>query len=170
MHKTLFQKYASLMHVFSFPTWLSDSFEIASCVIDSVFQLMKSSMNAVLWYLHPCPVELIGDVTHCCLLIFSSLISGFLSCAIVILLDFPILWMFLSAPVVSFFVKTFQIAVWAMPNVFAIPRINFPSFLRLKMTTDVYGRKAVFMLIYLSFFYQIQSSQVKPGATKIYWG
>ena len=88
VHKTLFQNFCGSSHLLILTTeeWL------ASCGTASTWFLSESSSNGWLRYLHPCPVELVFDVTEWCfgvsqcfchqLLLFSSVDLSDVSCSV----------------------------------------------------------------------------------------
>ncbi len=114
VHKTL-----SLNFWSSSPILLANEW-FASSGVASVLLFMKSSANSRLWYLHSCPLEVVADVTNSCFRVFLY------SCHNVSVVNcwcFP--WstcrgVLLSTPVVSFFLRRFQMVVLAIASVCAI--------------------------------------------------
>ena len=132
----------------------------AFCGIASILLLSKSSSNGWLRYLHPCPMEIVCDVTDWCFGgFFFTALTMFLSSTAVVFLGQTVWCLFLSTLLVSFIFRTFQV-VQAIPNACAMALNNFSSFLNFKMACFACSG----LHIGSSFRTQMQSAQAKLKA------
>ncbi len=119
VHKTLSQNFWGLSPILLANEWF------ASSGVASVLLFMKFSENSRLWYLHSCPLEVVADVTNSCFRVFLY------SCHNVSVVNcwyFP--WSTHSrcvtcTPVVSFFLRRFQMVVLAIASVCAMVWLIF---------------------------------------------
>lgn len=119
-----------------FPTLTADEgFFRGFVVMTSVFLLIKSCLNGGLSYLHPCSVEVVGDVIGCSLGSFHHSSHICLSSVIVLYFSQFILCMPVSTPVVCFS-KDFVVLI--MPNVCVMSLIVFLLYLRLRFALQPY--------------------------------
>ena len=93
---------------------------------------------------------------------FFTALTMFLSSTAVVFLGRPVRCLLFSTPAVSFFFRTFQVVVQAIPNVCPMALINFPPFSKLKNGLLFSQRLLSGHHVGFSFLTQMQSSQAKP--------
>ncbi len=119
VHKTLSQNFWGSSPILLANEWF------ASPGVASVLLFMKSSANSRLWYLHSCPLKVVADVTNSCFRVFLYSCHNVSVVNCWCFLDLPIRGVLLSTPVVSFFLRRFQMVVLAIASVCAMVWLIF---------------------------------------------
>ena len=97
------------------------------CIFWYILLLSKSFFNDWLRYFHPCPMEIVCEVTDWCFgdFLHSSHNVSAINCCYFPWLPCLIFYLFLNMPAVYSFFRTFQVVVQANPNACAMVSDRF---------------------------------------------